>query len=89
MLHEKELVLNKQDTENFLMSVELLDNIIKTIDLQAANSQLSGLLNSPSFGSFGATETLEQKVTIDAHFPNVSSRTEIEEAFTTVVNRAS
>jgi hypothetical protein len=33
MLHEKELVLNKQDTENFLMSMEILDNIIKTIDL--------------------------------------------------------
>jgi hypothetical protein len=33
MLHEKELVLNKQDTENFLTSMEFLDNIIKTIDL--------------------------------------------------------
>jgi hypothetical protein len=51
MLHEKELILNPGDTTNFLASIELLDNIIKTIDLQAANSQLGGLLKSPSFGN--------------------------------------
>ena len=28
MLHEKELVLNKDDTSNFLMSIELLNHII-------------------------------------------------------------
>ena len=89
MLHEKELVLNKQDTENLLSSVELLDSIIKTIDLQSANSQLGGLLSSPSFGNLEATETLEQSVTIEANFPNAQSRTEIEEAFTTLINRAS
>ena len=89
MLHEKELVLNQHDTENFLMSMEILDNIIKTIDLQAANLQIGGLLNSPSFGNFGSQDTLEQNVTIEANFPNVSSRAEIEEAFTTLVNRAS
>jgi hypothetical protein len=33
MLHEKELILNARDTENFLSSIELLDNIVKTIDL--------------------------------------------------------
>lgn len=88
MLHEKEIVLNKQDTENFLQSMELLDNIVKTIDLYSANQQISGLLNSPSFGKLDSG-TLEQMVTIDAHFPNVSSRVEIEEAFSTLINRAS
>ena len=34
-------------------------------------------------------DTLQQEVTIHANFPNVSSRTEIEEAFSTLVNRAS
>ena len=89
MLHEKELVLNKQDTENFLTSMEFLDNIIKTIDLQAANSALGGLLNSPSFGDFGQKEILEQNVKIEASFPNVQNRTEIEEAFETLINQAS
>lgn len=88
MLHEKEIVLNKQDTENLLQSMELLDNIVKTIDLYSANQQVSGLLNSPSFGKLDSG-TLEQTVTIDAHFPNVSSRVEIEEAFSTLINRAS
>jgi hypothetical protein len=33
VLHEKELVLNKQDTANLLTSVEILRNIINTLDL--------------------------------------------------------
>jgi hypothetical protein len=33
LLHEKELVLNKDDTVNFLAGMELLDNIIATLDL--------------------------------------------------------
>ena len=68
--------------------MKLLDNIIQTIDLYTANSQMGGLLNSPAFKDIDS-ETLELQVTIEANFPNVSSRTEIEEAFTTLVNRAS
>lgn len=89
MLHEKELVLNKGDTENFLASMELLDTIVKTIDLHSTNAALGGLLNSPYLNGMNNNEVLEQNVTIEANFPNVSSRTEIEEAFTTLVNRAS
>ena len=89
MLHEKELVLNKGDTENFLASMELLDTIVKTIDLHSANAAFGGLLNSPYLNGMNNNEVLEQNVTIEANFPNVSSRTEIEEAFETLVNRAS
>jgi hypothetical protein len=89
MLHEKELVLNKSDTENLLKTMEFLDSIVKTIDLQATNAALGGLLNSPSLGALNSKETLEQNVKIEASFPNVSSRSEIEEAFETLVNRAS
>ena len=88
MLHEKELILDKQDTENFLSGMELLNNIIQVIDLQAMNSSIGGVLSSPGLGNI-KSEALEQTVTIEASFPNVSSRTEIEEAFTTLVNRAS
>jgi hypothetical protein len=49
-LHQKELVLNAGDTENFLASMELLDRIISAIDLQSANSALGGLLRTPAFG---------------------------------------
>jgi hypothetical protein len=51
MLHEKELVLNQKETENFLASMELLDSIVKTIDLYSANAQYGGLLSTPTFGS--------------------------------------
>jgi hypothetical protein len=88
MVHEKELILNPNDTENFLASMDLLDNIISTINLHAANQSVGGLVNSPSLGTIGG-DTLEQTVTIEANFPNVSSRVEIEEAFSTLVNRAS
>ena len=87
-LHEKELVLNADDTKNFLASMDLLDSIVSTIDLHAANQQLGGTLSSPGMSNIGG-DTLEQTVTIEANFPNVSSRIEIEEAFSTLVNRAS
>jgi hypothetical protein len=37
VLHEKEIVLNKHDTENLLMAVDMLSNILSTIDSYATN----------------------------------------------------
>ena len=88
MLHEKELVLNAYDTTNFLTSLEILRKIVKAIDLQAMNAQIGGMLTMPNIG-FTPNEMLEQQVHIEASFPGVSDRNEIEEAFKTLVNRAS
>jgi hypothetical protein len=49
MLHEKEIVLNKEDTSNLLSALGLLDNILLTLDKYSVNAQLGGLLNSPAF----------------------------------------
>ena len=87
-LHQKELVLNQGDTENFLASMEVLERILQMIDLQSASSQIGGLLNSPSIGP-ASSEPLEQNVHIEASFPNVSDRNEIEEAFSNLINLAS
>jgi hypothetical protein len=38
LLHKKELVLNKDDTQNFLSSISLLDKILSAIDLYSANA---------------------------------------------------
>jgi hypothetical protein len=38
MVHEKELILNPHDTENFLASMEFLHKILEVIDLQAMSS---------------------------------------------------
>jgi len=35
MLHEKELVLNAEDTENFLSAIEMVRDISRMVDLQA------------------------------------------------------
>ena len=88
MLHEKELILNQGDTENFLASMELLDSIVKTIDLYSANAQFGGMLSSPTFGNY-SSEPMQQNVTIEANFPDATDRNEIAEALNTLINRAS
>ena len=88
MLHEKEIVLNQQDTANFLMAIDMLDNILATIDSYTMNQMLGGFLQSPGYGNL-STETLEQNVHIEASFPGVTDRNEIEEAFNNLVNKAS
>ena len=88
VLHEKELILNKDDTENFLTGMGLLDNILKMIDLQSASAQIGGLLTSPGIAGNSAG-MLEQSVHIEASFPNVQDRNEIEDAFNNLINRAS
>lgn len=91
ILHEKELVLNKEDTANILNAVNavrsLSSGILKDI---FANSGflmdlLSGMSSAPSINPNGQ---LEQNVRIEASFPNVSSKDEIEAAFTDLVNQA-
>ena len=89
MLHEKELILNPGETENFLASMEVLRSIIKMIDLQSTASQLGGLLHSPGYYAPQSPEVLEQNVHIEASFPEATDRYEIEAALTSIVNRAS
>lgn len=87
-LDEKELILNEGDTANFLASMELLSHILEIIDLQSATAQLGGLLTTPSYAG-AMNEIIEQNVHIEASFPAVQDRNEIEEAFNTLINRAS
>ena len=87
MLHEKELVLNKEDTKNFLAGVEILRSITGAIDLQAAAAGTAAPISTPGFNLGG--QTLQQSVTISAEFPNATNHSEIEEAFNNLINRAS
>ena len=89
ILDEKELILNQGDTANFLASMEVLERILEIIDLQAMNNQLGGRLSTPGIVHDTTTQTLEQSVHIEASFPGVQDRFEIEEAFNTLVNKAS
>ncbi len=96
-LHQKELVLNQEDTENILAAVkavrelepELLNSITKTLDGNAIAAM--SLLGQKLYTTYlePANFTLEQVVHIDkVEFPNVTSRTEIEEAFISLTNDA-
>ena len=84
-LHQKELVLNKDDTANFLTAT----SILRTIDLQA-NIFRHGFNDFITPFVPGLTDqNLEQNVHIEAQFPNVTQHTEIEQAFDNLINMAS
>lgn len=85
-LHQKELVLNADDTENMLASIQLVRQIAKQLDF---NSQQISTLSSSGFTVNSQDGTLEQNVKIEASFPNATDRYEIQEAFNTLVNVAS
>ena len=89
MLHQKELVLNAQDTENFLAAVNIIRDIAKSIDLQAIAYQ-HRLAEAVQLTALGETQqALQQDIVIHAEFPNARERTEIEAAFDSLLNRAS
>ena len=88
VLHQKEIVLNAADTSNLLASVDLLHNILQVIDVQSMTRQLSGILSSPQFFN-NNSQTLEQQVYIEAHFPYATDRNELEAAFNNIINQAS
>ena len=87
ILHEKEIVLNQNDTSNLLNTMGIMRDIMNMIDAQASMASLFNL--SASSGVTTGSETLEQTVTIHAEFPNATNHNEIEEAFNNLVNRAS
>ena len=97
-LHEKELILNKTDTQNILSAVaavrELAPALLEKIG-QSLNGQIlagRSLMESrmsvykPSFNA--EAQPLEQNVIIQADFPGVSAAVEIEAALNNLINDA-
>lgn len=87
ILHQKELVLNADDTTNFLSAIEMVRDITKSIDLQAQSQGIG--LGALSAAGIASSSAFEQNVNIQASFPNATSHSEIEEAFNNLINRAS
>lgn len=85
MLHEKELVLNSDDTKNFLAGINILRDIVQAIDLQAMYASNTTIAAS---GVASANRTFAQEVSIHAEFPNAVNHNEIEQAFDSLINRA-
>ena len=87
LLHQKELVLKEEDTQNILNAVNAIRNITNAI-----GSNLLSKLASVTAGKLDYDTdkgTLEQNVHIDAQFPNVKDSREIENALNNLVNMAS
>ena len=87
LLHQKELVLNKEDTANMLNAISIMRNITNML-----GSAVLGKLAAATAGNLNTnvgSDILEQNVHIDAQFPNVKDAREIEEALNNLVNMAS
>lgn len=95
ILHEKELVLNPNDTSNLLEALKIAkENYMQSIQTQRLQSlyeqQMIASTEQLTSAAFqNNTGSLQQDVTIHAEFPNVTERNEIAEAFKTLVNEAS
>jgi TP901 family phage tail tape measure protein len=81
MLHEKEIVLNKEDTRNILDAVGIVRDYASMIK-RAMGGGMSAAIAGVSSG-------MQQNVTINADFSGVKSSSEIEKAFENIANRAS
>ena len=85
-LHQKELVLNETDTKNLLAAVEM----VRTLTDQIKNSSITQAISTVSgkVGTQSAGDTIEQRVAIEANFPNVKDATEIEQALLSLSDQA-
>ena len=92
VLHQKELVLNAADTENILSTVSIVRSL---------GDIFSGLLsNADSFGNMPGLSSLlaqfnqsggnsvAQSVLIEANFPNVTDKQEIQDAINNLISLA-
>lgn len=88
LLHEKELVLNADDTTNFLKAIDVVRQISDMIDLNALSSA-GGLSSLFAATASSSSQNLQQEVHITAEFPNATDKDQISEAFSDLVNLAS
>lgn len=84
-----ELVLNTEDTKNILETVKTMRETIR-MKMSSAIANISKQTETPAEKAFGQqpVQTIDQNVSIDATFPNVSVASEIEEALNNLINQA-
>lgn len=92
ILHEKELVLNKEDTRNILDAVDMVRQIAMVEKALDGSAIAAMALMGDRLASAQIQPTpsqLDQTIHIDnIEFPNVTSSDEIKEAFKTIANDA-
>ena len=93
VLHEKELVLNKDDTENLLNAINTIRGFGSNIESMVASKimKLAAAISVPLVqGQVTNTSSTSSNNTynITAEFPDVTSASEIEEALLSLNNYA-
>lgn len=95
VLHEKELVLNQTDTSNVLAAVSIIRDVASLVgNLQTSvNNRISAAtpaaIPTTTTSSIVNNNPVDQHIQIEAHFPNATSASEIDTAFTDLFNIAS
>jgi hypothetical protein len=91
VLHEKEIVLNKEDTQNILTAVDIVRRIANSLNTSMYNDTLRNIESTfrHEIDAINNDMTIEQNVHITAEFPNATDHSEIEEAFRNLTNLAS
>lgn len=91
LLHQKELVLNAEDTENMLQMVGIVRDLVNTLDANSIASIASSLsaLYGGSIVPASEANDLNQNIQIEANFPNATDKESIKEAFADLTNLAS
>lgn len=85
VLHQKELVLNAEDTQNILSAVNLVRQLSSTLSANLSGLSAGGFKSSLLDSALGG---VEQRVEIKAEFPNVRDSFEIETALTNLADKA-
>lgn len=93
VLHQKELVLNKQDTANMLEMIQMVREMQQNelqFRLSSLNNEIQDVMKQNAQVEKIKTQQqlLEQSVSISASFPSVNSKKEIEEALSELMNKA-
>ena len=86
MLHQKELVLNAQDTENILSAVGVIREIVAAMKSDSLSSFASAFKNNNIATNTG--NNIEQNVSIYADFPAAESAAEIKAALEGLTQQA-
>ena len=89
MLHQKEIVLNAHDTENFLDAIGIVRGLADKLDLQTLVHQMALSQYKAGQVNQSPNNELQQSVVITAEFPNATEKSEIEAAFETLINQSS
>lgn len=92
VLHEKELILNKQDTSNLIEAVNMQRQLYSNFSGQTKNNEnvvnnMSKNINTMHTNNDNSKK-VQQDVSIYPSFPNVTNSTEIENAFTNLFGQA-